>query len=495
LSDELTTSSEQPTAPYLDALVAYAFRGSARFHVPGHKGGSGADPGLIHAVGSRALAADVPQDIHGIDLGPSPTPYERAEQLAAEAYGARRTWFLTNGATQGNHALCLALAPLGAKVITQRNSHASVVDGLVLSGGLPSFVAPEYDAELGMAHGVTPARLGRAIEDAPDARAVCIVSPTYYGMAADVAGCAEVAHAAGLPLVVDQAWGPHFGFHPELPPSALAQGADAVLTSTHKIAGSLTQSAMLHVAPTGRVDAGAVGRAMRLLRSTSPSSLLLASLDAARRQLALHGEQLLHETLRAIDAARRKLEAIDGIALIDHAFVGRPGVAGYDPLRIVLDVRETGRTGYDVANALRRSYDVHPELATQATIVLVVGIGERPEALLRVAGDVEEVVRRIATGGSTAAIVRPPATLFNEMAVSPREAFLGDAVEVDAEDAVGRVSCESIAGYPPGIPALLPGERISAETVGYLRELVASGARLHGASDPTFTRVLVLAEH
>jgi arginine decarboxylase len=284
LSDELTTPSEQPTAPYLDALVAYAFRGSARFHVPGHKGGSGADPGLVHAIGSRALAADVPQDIHGIDLGPSPTPYERAEQLAAEAYGARRTWFLTNGATQGNHALCLALAPLGARVITQRNSHASVVDGLVLSGGVPSFVAPEYDAELGMANGVTPAQLGRAIEDAPDARAVFIVSPTYYGMAADVAACAEVAHAAGLPLVVDQAWGPHFGFHPELPPSALAEGADAVLTSTHKIAGSLTQSAMLHVAPTGRVDVGAVGRAMRLLRSTSPSSLLLASLDAARHR-------------------------------------------------------------------------------------------------------------------------------------------------------------------------------------------------------------------
>jgi arginine/lysine/ornithine decarboxylase len=494
LSDELTTPSEQPTAPYLDALVAYAFRGSARFHVPGHKGGSGADPGLVHAVGPRALAADVPQDIHGIDLGPSPTPYERAEQLAAEAYGAGRTWFLTNGATQGNHALCLALAPLGARVITQRNSHASVVDGLVLSGGLPSFVAPEYDDGLGMANGVTPAQLARAIEDAPDATAVFIVSPTYYGMAADVAGCAEVAHAAGIPLVVDQAWGPHFGFHPELPPSALAEGADAVLTSTHKIAGSLTQSAMLHVAATGRVDAGAVGRAMRLLRSTSPSSLLLASLDAARRQLALHGEQLLHETLRAIEATRRKLEAIEGISLVDQAFVGRPGVAGYDPLRIVIDVRETGRTGYEVAAALRRSYDVHPELATQATLVLVVGIGERPEALLRVAGDVEEVVRRIATGGSTAAIVRPPATLFNEMAVSPRDAFLGRAVEVAAEDAVGRVSCESIAGYPPGIPALLPGERISAETVAYLRELVASGARLHGASDPTFARVLVLAE-
>ena len=153
--------SEQPTAPYLDAVVAYGFRGSGRFHVPGHKGGPGADPGLRHALGDRALGVDIPQDIHGVDVGPSPTPFERAEALAAEAHGAARTWFLTNGATQGNHALCLALAPLGTHVVAQRNSHASIVDGLVLSGGLPSFVAPAYDSELGMAHGVTPAARAR----------------------------------------------------------------------------------------------------------------------------------------------------------------------------------------------------------------------------------------------------------------------------------------------------------------------------------------------
>src|SRR5438132_2520246 len=168
-----------------DAVTAYGFRGSGRFHVPGHKGGPGADPALRFAFGDRALAVDIPQDIEGIDLGPSPTPYERAEALAAEAYGAQRTWFLTNGATQGNHALCLALAGMGARVVAQRNSHASLVDGLVLSGGMPTFVAPEYDDELGMAHGVTPESLAAALERAPDAKAVFIVSPTYYGMAAD----------------------------------------------------------------------------------------------------------------------------------------------------------------------------------------------------------------------------------------------------------------------------------------------------------------------
>jgi arginine decarboxylase len=486
--------SEQPSAPYLDAIVAYGFRGSARWHVPGHKGGPGADPGLRFGIGDRALALDIPQDIHGVDVGPYPTPYDRAELLAAEAHGAARTWFLTNGATQGNHALCLALAPLGASVVAQRNAHASVVDGLVLSGGLPSFVAPEYDAELGMAHGVTPEALERALTQTPAARAAFLVSPTYYGMAADIAACAEVAHAAGVPLLVDQAWGPHLGFHEDLPPSALSQGADAVLTSTHKIGGSLTQSAMLHVSDGGRVDIGAVARAVRLVRSTSPSSLLLASLDAARRQLALHGEQLLHETLLGIRAARRKLESIPGVALVDHGMIGRPGVAAYDPMRIVVDVRETGCTGYAIADALRRSYDAHPELATQATIVFVVGMGESRGALERLAGDVEEVVKRVSREGTTRPIVRPPATLRNVMAVPPRDAFLGEAEEIDVDDAPGRISCESIAGYPPGIPALLPGERISAETVSYLRELVDTGARLHGASDPSFRRINVLRE-
>ena len=163
--------SEQPTAPYLDAVVAYAFRGPGRYHVPGHKGGPGADPGVRKAIGLDALAADVPQDIQGIDLGPSPTPYERAELLAAEAFGAARTFFLTNGATQGNHALCLALAPLGTRIVAQRNSHASIVDGLVLSGGLPSFVAPEYDGELGITHCVTPAALeARAARRRPTPR-------------------------------------------------------------------------------------------------------------------------------------------------------------------------------------------------------------------------------------------------------------------------------------------------------------------------------------
>lgn len=493
--DDGATDLRQPTAPYLDALVAYGFRGPTRFHVPGHKGGSGADPGLRWALGERALLLDVPQDTEGIDVGPEPTPYAQAEELAAAAYGAERSWFLTNGATQGNHALCLALAPPGRRVVLQRNAHASLIDGLVLSGGMPAFVAPETDDELGMAHGVTPAALRGALERCADARAVFVVSPTYYGMVADVAGLAEVAHAAGAALVVDQAWGPHFGFHPGVPQSALALGADAVITSTHKIVGALTQAAMLHVAPSGRVDPAAVARTVRLVRSTSPSSLLLASLDAARRQMAIHGQSLLAGTLAAAAQARVAIDATPGCAVVGERLVGRPGVHAWDPLRLVIDVRGTGCSGYEVAAELRAGSDIHVELATHATLVLVLGVHEQPDALERFVHDLRATIADVARpiAPERAPLVKPP-ELGRELAVAPREAFLGATEVVSVEAALGRVSCEAIAGYPPGIPALLPGELIRAEVVSYLRELAAAGARLHGASDPAFATVTVLRD-
>ncbi len=496
LTDTRRPRREHPTAPYLEAIVSYGFRGSVRFHVPGHKGGPGADPGLRSAIGERALALDICQDIEGIDTGPSPTPYQRAEELAAAAYGAQQTWFLTNGATQGNHALCLALAKPGRHVLVQRNSHASIVDGLVLSGGMASFVAPEYDNELGMAHGVTPETLQRALERSPDISAAFIVSPTYYGMAADIRGCAEVAHAAGAALIVDCAWGSHFGFHPKLPESPLRQGADAVLASTHKIVGSLTQSAMLHVGHgphPSRVDADEVARCVRLVRSTSPNSLLLASLDSARRQLAAHGEALLDRTIEASARAREAIEAIPGIAIVGEGMVGRPGVAGWDPLRIVIDVRGTGVTGYELAAELRAANDIYIELATHATLVLVLGLGQPVEPLERFAHDFAETVRTLARPGQGPAIAAPATSLEHQSVVPIREAFLGEGETVPVDDAIGRISCESIAGYPPGVPTLLPGERVTAEVVRYLRELTAAGARLHGAADPTFATVRVLS--
>jgi arginine decarboxylase len=295
-----------------------------------------------------------------------------------------------------------------------------------------------------------------------------------------------------VPLVVDCAWGSHFGFHAKLPECPIALGADAMIASTHKIVGSLTQSAMLLVSDSGRVDPGELARAVRLVRSTSTSSRLLASLDAARRQLAVHGEALIDRTIEACARARTAIDAISGCTVVGQQFVGRPGIAGFDPLRIVLDVRGTGCTGYEVSEALRASYDIYVELATHATIVLVIGIAQPIEPLERFSHDLGETVRRIARDGAPPVTATLPTNVVHEAVVPPRDAFLGRSEAVPVDDAIGRISCESIAGYPPGVPSLLPGERVTAEVVEYLRQLTAAGARLHGAADPTFATVRVM---
>src|SRR4051795_8122593 len=294
--------ADQTEAPYLDAVVSYVARNPGRFHIPGHKG-TGADPGLIAALGEAAVLHDVPPSIEGIDVGAEPTPFQRAQHLAAEAWGAERSWFLVNGASGGNHAICMTLAhatgelatgpPHRGRVVVQRNVHSSTIDGLVLSGLLPSFVAPEIDPELGIAHCVTPEALDAALESEPDAEAAMLVSPTYFGAVARIAELAEVAHARGVPLVVDEAWGAHLYFHENLPAGALRCGADLVLSSTHKIVGSLTQSAILHLGKGGRVDEDIVDRSVTLVESTSPNALLTASLDAMRRYAITKGHDLL----------------------------------------------------------------------------------------------------------------------------------------------------------------------------------------------------------
>src|SRR2546421_9347706 len=257
-------TARQRETPYLDALCEYADRDPARLHVPGHKGGLGADEGLLRAVGERALRLDIPALTYGIDLGATPTPFERAQGLAAEAWGARRAWFLVNGASQGNIAAALALAHQGREVVLQRNAHSSTIDALVLSGLRPTFVAPEVDPELGVAHCLSEQALEEALSDTPAAAGAWVVSPTYFGAVADIRALAAVAHGRGVPLIVDEAWGAHLAFHEDLPEHALAAGADLVISSTHKIVGSLTQSAMLHLgqpSPAG-IDEDAVDRAV-----------------------------------------------------------------------------------------------------------------------------------------------------------------------------------------------------------------------------------------
>ena len=487
----------QEEVPYLDALRAYAERDPARLHVPGHKGGPGADPGLIEAIGERALALDIPALTYGIDMGVTPTPFERAQQLAAEAWGARRAWFLVNGASQGNIAAGLALAHAGGEVVVQRNAHSSTIDALVLSGLRPTFVAPELDAELGIAHCLTPAALDEALARTPGAAGAWVTSPTYFGAAADIAALARVAHDRGVPLVVDEAWGAHMAFHEALPEHAIAAGADLVVSSTHKIVGSLTQSAILHLGREGEtmLDEDVVDRAVTLTESTSPSALLCGSLDAARRQAAVHGRELLERTMAELASAREQIREIDGLDVLDDRLAGRPGVFAYDPLRLAVDVRGIAASGYELAPLLREIDDINLELYGENVIVAVFGMAERglPEAQ-RLVDALREAARRVGLDprGEDASFAAPPP--WGELAMSPREAYLGPQEVVPAERAAGRVAAESLATYPPGIPNVLPGERLTAETLAFVRRTLEQGGSMRGASDRLLHTVRVVAE-
>lgn len=485
---------DQRSVPYLDALRKHAARRPARLYVPGHKGGAGADPGLIEALGERALEMDIPALTPGIDVGPEPTPFELAQRLAAEAWGARRSWFLLNGASQGNHAACLALRHSGRRIVVQRNAHSSVIDGAILAGLDPTFVAPELDPELGLAHCVTPDALDAALAATPDAVGAICVSPTYFGACADVEALAAAAHARGVPLVVDEAWGAHLHFSADLPASAIASGADLVISSTHKNAGSLTQSAILHLGAGGWVEEAVVDRVVTLLESTSPSSLLTLSLDAARRLAATHGRELLDETLGTLAEARRRIREIEGLDVLDERLVS-PGVAGWDPLRLTVDVRATGATGHRCSTLLRERADVFCELATDTVVVATFGMGGEaaPLADRFVAGlalMVDELGDSDPEHGVPFALPPP----WGAMEMAPRAAFLGPQEAVAVGEAAGRIAAESLAAYPPGIPNVLPGERLTAATLGFIGDTLAHGGHLRGASDRTLETIRVAVE-
>jgi lysine decarboxylase len=475
----------QESTPYVDALLAYAARDPARFQVPGHKGGLGADPALRELVGEVGLRNDIPSITEGVDIGPEPTPFQQAQELAAAAWGAKRTWFLINGASQGNQTICLALAHAGERVVVQRNVHSSVIDGLVLSGLRPSFAAPELDPELGIAHCLTPDALDAALAATPGAVGALVVSPTYFGACADVAGLAEVAHEHRVPLAVDEAWGAHLRFHPDLPPDALGQGADLVVSSTHKIVGSLTQAAMLHLGDGPLADEAIVDRCVSLVETTSPSALLSGSLDAARRLASVRGEELLTETLAAIAATREAVEAIPGLSVLDAGMVGRAGIAGWDPLRFAIDVRGTGSTGYRLAKiAFELEGGIDLELSSENVVVAIFGLGEPAAAAGgRLVETLREAVGRLGDDGGRPQEQLAPPPPWGELAMTPREAFLGPQEVVPFAEAAGRVAAESLAAYPPGIPNVLPGERLTGETLDYIAESVGHGGHVRGGSD------------
>jgi len=460
----------QTATPYADAIAAYADQDWVRLDVPGHQASHQGQPGLVDYFGHRTLALDVPPLTEGIDHGPQPTPLVRSARLAARAWGARKTWFLTNGASKGNLVTNLALRGLGTEVIVQRSVHSSVVDGLALAGLDAYFAFPSIDPERGIAHGVTPDELDRRLTEHPDAAAAYVVTPSYFGAVADVSRLADVAHAHGVPLVVDEAWGSHFGFHPDLPVNALRLGADVVISSTHKLAGSLTQSALLHLGEGPFADRlePLLERAFRSMQSTSSSAILMTSLDLARRQLAVNGRDTIGGTLDVAAKIRGRVMAEGRFRDTGDCIAAYPDVFAVDPLRVVVDTRVGGISGHEARALLFAEHDIHLEMSTDAVVVAVLGAGAQP--------DVDRFVDALHALPQRGAAQRRHIALppNGERATSVRDAYFAPSEVLPAEQAIGRVSSDTLAAYPPGIPNLLPGEVISREVVEFLQATVAA---------------------
>jgi len=479
----------QLSAPYAEALRDFARTDWLRLNVPGHAADARSSAGLADLLGDGPLSLDVPPLLDGIDLG-SDSPLDQALDLAARAWGARRTWFLTNGASQGNRIASLVAASLGDTLVVQRSVHSSVIDGLVLSGMRAAFVQPSIDVAMAIAHGVTAEALAATIAAHPGAAAAYVVTPSYFGAVADVAELARVAHDAGIPLIVDEAWGSHFGFHPDLPANALAQGADLVVSSTHKLGGSLTQSAMLHLGEGPFADdlEPLVERVFHLTQSTSASSLLLGSLDVARQALA-GGHAAIEASLATAQRMRRAVRSIGRFQVVSDDFARFPDIVATDPLRVAIDTRSGGISGHEARWHLMHDHRILVEVATDAAIVAVVGAGARPDsarfsrALHALPRTLDLLAEPTLTGLPQPGAVR----------MTTRDAFLSRSRLVPARQAIGQVSADTLAAYPPGIPNVLPGEVITAELVDFLHRTVAAPhGHVRGAVDPKVTTLRIV---
>jgi arginine decarboxylase len=487
-------SHSQEEMPLLQRLWRCSQAKQAPFYTPGHKQGRGISPALSDRFGSAVFRSDLPELPELDNLFAPQGVIKQAQERAAALFGAEQTWFLANGSTCGIVAAILATCATGEKIILPRNVHSSAISGLILSGALPVFVQPEYDPQLDIAHAITPQAVAAALAEHPDARAVMMVSPTYYGVCGDVAAIAQLCHQRNIPLLVDEAHGAHFAFHPDLPMPALTAGADLVVQSTHKTLSALTQAAMLHVQG-DRLDRNRLSQSLALVQSTSPSYLLLASLDAARQQMATQGRELLEQTLNLADWMRLTLGQIPGLATLRSEQAVSPGFAALDRTRLTVTVAGLGIDGFTADEILRTEFGVIAELPSLRNLTFIVTAGNRREdGESLVEGFRGLVSRGVGEWGSGGVgEVAPLVGGVQRIFCSPREAFFAKRETVHLENAIHRVSAELVCPYPPGIPVLMPGEEVSAEAIAYLQKIISLGGIITGCADTGLNTLQVMA--
>ncbi|MBO8164849.1 MAG: aminotransferase class I/II-fold pyridoxal phosphate-dependent enzyme [Brevibacillus sp.] len=472
-----------------EALINHARRRPHPFHVPGHKMGRSFDQEGKDLFQSL-LAIDL-TEISGLDdLHQPEGVIAEAQALAAEAFGAEETRFLVGGTTAGNLALVLAVCRPGEKIIVQRNCHKSVYHGIMLARAVPVFVVPAIDPVTGVAAGLRREDVERALNLHPDAKAVFLTNPTYYGMGIDLAKMAAVVHRFGIPLLVDEAHGSHYGFHPELPQSAMRCGADASVQSTHKTGVAMTMCAMLHLKGE-RIDRSRLYQALGMIQSSSPSYPLMASLDLARRHMLTEGTQELERVLALMKRLRERIATLPWLLFPELA--ENSVYTTLDPLKLMLCLRTSSLSGFELKQVLER-HDIYPELAAPDHVLLASSTGTCPEDVERV----WQVLERLAppSAGSANLLARTGAVLSSsfvrEQVMAMHEALASRRIAVPLEEAEGRIAAEMVIPYPPGIPLLVPGERIDAQVLQRLVFMRDQKLHAHGVHDPDLATIQIV---
>lgn len=481
--------NDQFKTPIVDKLKELSNKNHAAFYVPGHKRGQGINPNLQDLMGNLVFKADLPELPELDNLFAPETVILEAQILAKKAFSAAQTWFLINGSTCGIVAAIVATCKPGDKIILPRNIHQSAIFGLIISGAIPIFINPEYNPLFDLSYGITSHDIQNALKLHPDVKAVMVVYPTYHGVCNDLVAIAKITQNYNIPLLVDEAHGAHFHFHQELPPSALECGADLTIQSSHKVLGALTQASMLHIQGE-KIDPIAVSNALKLVQSSSPSFLLLASLDSARQQMAINGKNLLTNTINLANQAIEKISKIENL-LVFKKDNFQNKFTNLDITRLTINVTELGLTGYEVDEILDQQLQVTAELPSYTGLTFIISIGNNQQ-------DIDQLITAFSKLKKYKK--NQKISLFNftylpkyaTLKMSPREAFFHKNETILLEQSVGKISAEIICPYPPGIPILMAGEIITSEALEYLKEVNRLGATISGATDCSLKTIKIL---
>lgn len=414
---------------------------------------------------------------------------KEAQDLAAATFGADAAHFIVNGTTAGIQGMIMTSCRPGEKIILPRNVHKSVFGALILSGAEPIYMPAELDSELGIAMGVRSEQVEHTARNYPEAKAVFLLNPTYYGMVSDLPAIVATAHDYNMAVLVDEAHGAHFSFHPLLPPSAMEAGADLAALSIHKMLGSLTQSSLV-VQQGSRFDPAYVKAVFNLTQTTSPSYVLLASLDVARKQAYFHGDKMLRRTINLANWVRHELNSLPGIYVFGSEMIGRPGCAGIDPTKLCINVRGIGLTGREAEEILRHDYRLQVELSDTGNVLALITIGDNKESVRKLVNAFHDISRRFPECSLLEREILLPG--IPELALLPKEAFYADKRPHEFKAAAGKICGELIMAYPPGIPIICPGEIITEETLDYINKLKQKQAWLQGMDDPTLEHIWVI---